>query len=198
MSQVSIEVLVDGACKGLLVSFPTDTVPALATKPENSALIYQSKQRSLDKPLILMAANPSDLWDYVTGSDSELKIWREVAAKYWPGALTMVLPTNSVVAKTMNPTDPTTIGVRVPASKIARSILEQTGPLATTSANLSGQSALLTMAEIAAQFPQALTLLESESLDTTPAIGVPSTVVKWTGKDWQILRQGAVKFDFTS
>ncbi len=197
MSQVSMDVLIDGARKGLLVSFPTDTVPALAAKPENADLIYAAKQRSLDKPLILMAASPSELWNFVDGSESELKIWRKVAAQYLPGALTMVLPTSALVAKTMNPTDPTTIGVRVPASEAARSILAQTEPLATTSANLSGQSALLTMTEIAEQFPQVLTLSDSECQDNTAAIGVPSTVIKWTGNNWDILRQGAVKFDFS-
>ncbi|BAZ14415.1 SUA5/yciO/yrdC domain-containing protein [Calothrix sp. NIES-4071] len=197
MPQVSEGALIEGARKGLLVSFPTDTVPALAAKPENADLIYAAKQRSLDKPLILMAATASELWNYVDGNESELKIWQEVAAKYLPGALTMVLPTGASVAKTMNPTDPTTIGVRVPKLEIARSILAQTGPLATTSANLSGQSALLTMTEIAAQFPQVLVLQDEESQDTTSAIGVPSTVVKWTGNNWRILRQGALNFDLS-
>ncbi|MBW4602217.1 MAG: L-threonylcarbamoyladenylate synthase [Calothrix sp. FI2-JRJ7] len=193
MPQVSMDALIDGARKGLLVSFPTDTVPALAAKPENADLIYTAKQRSLDKPLILMAASPSELWNFVDGSKSELEIWRQVAAKYLPGALTMVLPTEALVAKTMNPNDPKTIGVRVPASEIACSILAQTGPLATTSANLSGQSALLTMTKIAEQFPQVLTLSDSQCQDTA-AIGVPSTVVKWNGNNWDILRQGALKF----
>jgi L-threonylcarbamoyladenylate synthase len=197
MPQVSMDELVEGARQGLLVSFPTDTVPALAVKPENADLIYTAKQRSLDKPLILMAASPEELWNFVNGDESELKIWRQVAAKYLPGALTMVLPTKAKVATTMNPTDPTTIGVRVPAFSTARSILAQTGPLATTSANLSGQSALLTMIEIATQFPQVLTLVDSEFKDTSPAIGVPSTVVKWTGNGWDILRQGALKFDLS-
>lgn len=193
MPQVSMDALIDGARKGLLVSFPTDTVPALAAKPENADLIYIAKQRSLDKPLILMAASPSELWNFVAGSKSELEIWHQVAAKYLPGALTMVLPTEALVAKTMNPNDPTTIGVRVPASEIACSILAQTGPLATTSANLSGQSALLTMTEIAKQFPQVLTLSDSQCQDTA-AIGVPSTVIKWNSNNWDILRQGTLKF----
>lgn len=193
MPQVSMDALIDGARKGLLVSFPTDTVPALAAKPENADLIYIAKQRSLDKPLILMAASPSELWNFVDGSKYELEIWRQVAAKYLPGALTMVLPTKALVAKTMNPNDPTTIGVRVPASEIACSILAETGPLATTSANLSGQSALLTMTEIAKQFPQVLTLSDTQCQDTA-AIGVPSTVIKWNGNNWDILRQGALKF----
>ncbi len=196
MPQVSINTLVAGARQGQLVSFPTDTVPALAVKPEQANLIYTAKQRSQDKPVILMAASADELWNYVTGTEEELEIWQDVAMKYFPGAVTLVLPTASQVAQTMNPQNPTTLGVRVPASAIAQQILSQTGALATTSANLSGEPALLTMSEIAMQFPDVLTLAASECENQTLATGVPSTVVRWTGKNWQILRQGAVKFDF--
>jgi L-threonylcarbamoyladenylate synthase len=198
MPQVSIDALIIGAGQGKLVSFPTDTVPALAALPEQADLIYTAKQRSQDKPVILMAASADELWDYVTGSDEELEIWRKVAIRYFPGAVTLVLPTTSPVAQTINPQNPTTLGVRVPASAIAQQILSQTGALATTSANLSGQPALLTMGEIAAQFPDVLTLATSERENQENKIlatGVPSTVVKWMGENWQILRQGAVKFD---
>lgn len=193
MTQVSLAELVAGARAGNLVSFPTDTVPALATLPEKAALIFAAKQRNQDKPLILMAAKGADLWPYVQGSDREYQIWQELTAKYWPGGLTLVLPASALVPKEMNPTDPTTIGIRVPASAIAQQILAQTGPMATTSANLSGQPPLQTMAEIDAQFPEALTLITTESQTEVSAIGVPSTVAKWTGTSWQILRQGTIK-----
>ncbi len=198
MTQVSLVDLIAGARAGFLVSFPTDTVPALAVLPEKAELIFVAKQRSQDKPLILMAADAEDLWSYVKGSDDEYKIWRSVVDKYLPGALTLVLPASDRVPKTMNPTDSTTIGIRVPKSAIAQTILAQTGPLATTSANVSGQPALQTMAEIAAQFPDVLTLVERECLGETPGMGVPSTVAKWTGVNWQILRQGAVKLEFSA
>ncbi|BAY91848.1 MULTISPECIES: L-threonylcarbamoyladenylate synthase [unclassified Tolypothrix] len=193
MTQVSLAELVTGARAGNLVSFPTDTVPALATLPEKAALIFAAKQRSQDKPLILMAASGADLWTYVQGSDREYQIWQELTAKYWPGGLTLVLPASVLVPKEMNPTDPTTIGIRVPASAIAQQILAQTGPMATTSANLSGQPPLQTMAEIDAQFPEALTLIATEFQTEVSAMGVPSTVAKWTGTSWQILRQGTIK-----
>ncbi|MBW4607266.1 MAG: L-threonylcarbamoyladenylate synthase [Hassallia sp. WJT32-NPBG1] len=195
MTQVSLVDLIAGAGAGFLVSFPTDTVPALAALPEKAELIFAAKQRSQDKPLILMAADAEDLWSYVVGSDEEYKIWRSVMKKYLPGALTLVLPASGCVPKTMNPTDSMTIGIRVPKSAIAQTILAQTGPLATTSANLSGQAPLQTMAEIAAQFPDVLTLAQTECQGETPGIGVPSTVAKWTGINWQILRQGAVKLE---
>ena len=192
MTQVSIDALVMGAKSGSVVSFPTDTVPALAALPKNSGLIFEAKQRSQDKPLILMAANGEELWPFCQGSESEKLIWQQVAEKYWPGALTLVLPASPLLPREVNPNDPGTIGVRVPDSAIARQILSQTGPLATTSANLSGQPPLRTMAEIDAQFPSVLTLELSET-ELTKESGVPSTVAKWTGQGWEILRQGAIE-----
>lgn len=193
MTQVSLVDLVAGARSGLLVSFPTDTVPALASLPEKAPLIFAAKQRSQDKPLILMGACAEDLWPYVQGSEHELQIWQEVANSHWPGALTLVLPASPRVPKQMNPIDPTTIGVRVPDSAIAQSILAKTGPLATTSANFSGQPPLRTLAEINQQFPEVLTLAATEFDGEISGIGVPSTVGKWTGTNWQILRQGTVE-----
>ncbi|MBE8966653.1 L-threonylcarbamoyladenylate synthase [Nostocales cyanobacterium LEGE 12452] len=198
MTQVSLINLIAGARAGLLVSFPTDTVPALAAIPEKAALIFAAKQRSQDKPLILMAASAGDLWPYVKGSENEYKVWQELADKYWPGGLTLVLPASKRLPKVMNPIDPTTIGIRVPNSAIAQTILVQTGPLATTSANFSGQPPLQTMTEIEAQFPQVLTLATTENQGEMQGIGVPSTVAKWTGRNWQILRQGAIELEISS
>ncbi|NJR49525.1 MAG: L-threonylcarbamoyladenylate synthase [Leptolyngbyaceae cyanobacterium CSU_1_3] len=197
MPQVSLDEFVEGVVSGQrLGSFLTDTVPALAAKPDRADLIFRAKQRSLDKPLILMAAAIEDLWPYVAGSRVERQIWQQIAECYWPGALTLVLPASSIVPSVLNPTDPSTIGVRVPNHAIAQSILQRTGPLATTSANRSGQPALQTLAEIAAEFPDALTLASSETLPLgsgQSASGQPSTVAKWTDCQWQILRQGAIK-----
>jgi L-threonylcarbamoyladenylate synthase len=193
MPQVSIFDLIAKAQAGKLVSFPTDTVPALAAIPTQAGLIFEAKQRSQDKPLILMAKSAAELWDYVTGSASEYEIWQNVAEKYWAGALTLVLPASPRVPALMNPNDPSTIGIRVPNNAIALEILAQTGPLATTSANLSGQPALQTMAEIEAQFPDVFTLAATEFSGKVLGMGVPSTVAKWTGINWQIIRQGAVE-----
>lgn len=198
MTQVSLADLIAGARAGLLVSFPTDTVPALATIPEKAGLIFTAKQRSQDKPLILMAASAEDLWTYVKGSENEYKVWQEVTDKYWPGGLTLVLLASERLPKVMNPIDPTTIGIRVPNSAIAQTILAQTGPLATTSANFSGQPPLQTITEIESQFPQALTLAMTECQGEKAAMGIPSTVAKWTGINWHILRQGAIKLDIST
>jgi len=195
MTQVSLDILVDKARSGYLVSFPTDTVPALAVLPEKADLIFEAKQRQQDKPLILMAASAAQLWPFCRGTAEELKIWQRFAVSYGPGAITFVLPASEKVPVSVNPTDQTTIGLRVPNCAIARQILAQTGPLATTSANLSGQPPLETISEIEAQFPDVLTLVPSELESTNTTGGIPSTVAKWTGNGWEILRQGAVNLE---
>lgn len=194
MTQGTLQDLVEGVLAGNLISFPTDTVPALAALPQKAPLIYAAKQRSQDKPLILMAADATELWDFVTGSKEELLIWQQMAATYWPGAITMVLPASDHVPKQINLASPNTVGLRVPNHAIARTILTRTGTLATTSANKSGEPPLQTLEEIAAEFPNVITLLST--LNTEPlASAVPSTVIKWIGNNWQILRLGAVKLE---
>lgn len=74
MVQVSLGSLVAGAKAGKLVSFPTDTVPALAVLPEQGEFIFTAKQRSYEKPLILLAARASQLWSLVLGHEDEYKI----------------------------------------------------------------------------------------------------------------------------
>ncbi|MBO1347895.1 MAG: L-threonylcarbamoyladenylate synthase [Hormoscilla sp. GUM202] len=191
MTQVTLDALVAGAISGKILSFPTDTVPALATRPDQSELIFIAKQRSQDKPLILMGDTINTLLSFCQGTPAEMAVWQQVAQTYWPGALTLVLPASERVHRAMHPKDPTSIGLRIPMHPIALQILAETGPLATTSANRSGRPPLLSMAEIAAEFPEVLTLAYTEP---QPASGLPSTVAKWTSKEWEILRQGAVKF----
>lgn len=174
-----------------LISFPTDTVPALACRPDQAELIYQAKQREFHKPLILMGASPESLWPYVQGHQAAWEIWQRVVATYWPGALTLVLPASPHLPQAMNPENPTTIGLRVPNSDLARNLLNQTGPLATTSINRSGLAPLLTYSEINQEFPQVLTLPE-QAWPFTPAEPIPSTVIQWCGTTWTCLRQGSV------
>ncbi|MEB3356909.1 MAG: L-threonylcarbamoyladenylate synthase [Synechococcales bacterium] len=212
MPQVSLaDLITAGQAGDRLISFPTDTVPALAVRPDRAELIFTAKQRSATKPLILMGACAEDLWPYTAGSKDEVRVWREVVDRYWPGALTLVLPASDRLPLAMNPTDPTTIGIRVPDCAIARHILERTQPLATTSVNRSGQPPLQTIAAINAEFPEVLTLSPQDLADLarslpdfargTPdstvesASGKPSTVVKWTGQGWEVLRQGAIALE---
>ncbi len=196
MPQVSVAALVATAQAGQLIGFPTDTVPALATRPEAAALIYGAKQRSPEKSLILMADSAARVWPYIQGSASERAQWEAIAAIHWPGALTMVLPASDRIPLAMHRQTPDYIGVRVPDCAIAQKILAQTGPLATTSINHSGQPPLIDLDEIESAFPT-LQVLQSSLWphDMENAhLQQPSTVVKWTVNQWTVLRQGSVLF----
>lgn len=193
MVLVSQAELVKSAIAGQVVSFPTDTVPALAVRPDRAAALYQVKQRPSTKPLILMAAEWSDLIPYIQGTTAELASWQQIARVYFPGAVTLVLPASDLVPQAMNPTSSGTIGVRVPNLPLTREILRQTKPMATTSANLSGSETLVITSAIAKTFPQ-VTILQDATPQQPQGSGLPSTVVQWQAESWSVLRQGSVNF----
>jgi L-threonylcarbamoyladenylate synthase len=189
MVQVSVSELIAGAIAGKVVSFPTDTVPALAVKPELGNLIYQLKQRSANKPLILLGSTIDDLLPYVTYQDSELAFWQDLIQQHLPGALTLILPASERVPAAINKTAVNTVGIRIPNCSVAWEILNQTGVLATSSANISGQDTLRTRDAIDQAFSSVLVL---DKMDLTAGSGLPSTVVIWRDQQWQILRQGSI------
>ncbi|AZB72467.1 L-threonylcarbamoyladenylate synthase [Synechococcus elongatus] len=191
MARFSLAEVITAAQSGQVISFPTDTLPALAVQPEQAAKIYQLKQRPPEKPLILMAAHLDQLLSSAQGTAVERVQWQAIANQYWPGALTLVLPASDRLPAAVNPLDRSSIGLRIPDCAIARQILAETGPLATTSANRSGQPALLDPDAIAAEFPEVAVLAE----DPWPApSGLASTVVRWQPDgQWQVLRQGSIR-----
>jgi L-threonylcarbamoyladenylate synthase len=209
MPQVSLADFVAAVQTGALVSFATDTVPALAARPEAGDRIYAAKGRSTDKPLILMGATWEALRPYVAGNDGELAQWRAVADRHWPGALTLVLPASDRLPAAINRQNTGTVGLRVPAHPLALHLLAQTGPLATTSANRSGEPPLETLEAIAAAFPMVYTLSPGALAtlydelgnggdapgDRPQGSGLPSTVVRWQRSGWEVLRSGAVALE---
>ncbi len=173
--------------KGSPVAFPTDTLPALAIAPEFSEKLWKIKQRPLSKPLILMGENAEELFDFVSPQARD-DAW-EMAKSFWPGALTIVLPAVGDLVNVMNP-GKESLGIRVPAFGMAKELLAQTGPLATTSANISGKTPSLTAEDVARSFP-GLPLLGP--LPWPSSLGLASTVLAWEAPGrWQVLRKGAV------
>ena len=112
---------------------PTDTLPGLASRPDQAQTLWRLKRRPADKPLILMGASVNDLLHEVA-----VPCHREVEAlaeRYWPGALTLVVPARDGGAgQYLNPGG-TTLGCRIPACDQTRALLQISGPLATTSAD---------------------------------------------------------------
>ncbi len=170
-----------------VIAMATDTLPALAARPEAASQIWQLKGRSLDKPLILMAATAEQLWQALNISPQDG--WQQ-ALDHWPGALTMVVPYRGQLAQWLNPRQPTSLGLRVPDHGAAQNLLRRSGPLATTSANRSGEPALLEPAAIAMAFPQVL--LAGPFPWKAPS-GQASTVVAWHSGQWITMRKGAIE-----
>lgn len=173
--------------QGEAALFPTDTLPALATKPEAAARLWELKARPREKPVILMAASTEPLLSAL-GVPIE-PAWQALAEQHWPGALTLVLPANSELLEQLNPGGGS-LGLRVPNCERALELLRLTGPLATTSANRSGEPACLNAQEAAAQFPQVAQL---GPWPWPMPSGLGSTVIAWEASgQWKLLRRGAV------
>lgn len=164
------------------VLVPTDTVPALAIRPSAAERIWALKERPADKPLILMGADLDQL-QQVLAIDWPLE-WQREAESVWPGAVTLVFPLTGPLREALNPGG-TTLGLRVPACSMTRALLQESGPLATTSVNRSGQPPALTAHEARQSFPD-LALLGP--LPWPAASGQPSEVRAWTPEGWQVLR----------
>ena len=167
---------------------PTDTLPGLAVIPDQAQTLWRLKCRPAEKPLILMGASVDDLL-----SEVAVSCHREVEAlaeRYWPGALTLVVPARDGGAgRYLNPGG-TTLGCRIPACEQTRALLEISGPLATTSANRSGEPASMTAAEAAIYFPDVAQLGPQPWPQHS---GQASTVLVWLGGGrWRMARRGAV------
>lgn len=178
--------------QGEAAIFPTDTLPALAAAPQHADQLWRLKQRPLDKPVILMGADAEELFALL-GVTIE-PAWRHLAARHWPGALTLVLPSQGTLTEQLNPAG-NSLGLRIPACKVALELLELSGPLATTSANASGEPPCINPEQASARFPGVAQLAP---LPWPEPSGEASTVVRWrseaTGDTsrWQVLRAGAV------
>jgi L-threonylcarbamoyladenylate synthase len=166
---------------------PTDTLPALASRPEAANLLWELKERPRHKPVILMAARGDTLLQCL-GRAIE-PAWQHMADRYWPGALTLVLPAQGTWLEQLNPGG-TTLGLRLPACQAALELLALSGPLATTSANRSGEPACLDHREAAERFPHVGQL---GPVPWPAPSGQGSTVIEWMPKGgWKLLRAGAV------
>ena len=172
---------------GLPIIFPTDTLPAIGCLPKFSNIIYEFKKRDRNKPLILMGSEQKHLIEYVHESAKE--DYKKVASKYWPGALTIVIPASEKQTVNLTSND-LTIGLRIPNSFMALSLLRETGPLLTSSANISGFKGSITFEGIALDFPSV------KVLGPTPwgkSSGKASTIIFWRKSgDWRLIREGEV------
>ncbi len=175
---------------GGLVAFPTDTVYGLAAdilQPQAIQRLYDAKGRDAAKAVAVLVGSLEQVEQITAGLTAPAA---RLAARFWPGALTLVLPKRPGLPENLS-TLPT-VGVRMPDHAFALALLRAAGPLAVSSANLSGQASPQTADEVLAQLEGRIELLLDGG--ACPG-GVPSTVVDCTGADLRILRQGAIPAD---
>jgi len=172
---------------GLPIIFPTDTLPAIGCLPKFSNTIYKFKKRDRDKPLILMGSDHNQLIYYVHESAKE--DYENIASTYWPGALTMVIPASKKQSEILTSND-LTLGLRIPNSYIAQSLMRETGPLLTSSANISGFKGSIAVEGVAQDFPSLKIL---SPIPWEKSSGKASTIIFWKKSgDWRLIREGEV------
>jgi L-threonylcarbamoyladenylate synthase len=188
-----VEAAVAAALAGRLIVLPTDTVYGIGTRPDDrraTARLFEAKGRPRELELPVLAASIRDA-EAIARLDDRAKA---LAARYWPGALTIVLRRSASSAGWDLGGDAGTIGVRVPDHALALGVLSRTGPLAVTSANRSGDPTPGSCPEVETVFGDAVDVYVC---DTGRPPGVASTVVDLTGEVPRVLRQGGVAFAST-
>lgn len=176
---------------GELVAFPTETVYGLggdARNPEAVAGIYAAKGRPSHNPLIAHVAD-LDAAGKIAHVDPRAEA---LAAAFWPGALTLVLPVRAAadLAPAMIPQGAGTVAVRVPAHPVARALLMAfDGPVAAPSANLSGRVSPTSAAHVIAELDGRIAAVVDGG---TCPVGVESTIVSLAGPRARLLRPGRI------
>jgi len=170
-----------------LIAFPTDTIYGLASgafSPQGIQKIYAAKERSEDKALPILIGDIHQLESLVLFVSDTV---RQITAAFWPGALTLILPKGQAIPPDLSPYP--TVGVRMPDLAFTLQLLQATGPLATTSANLSGGPNPTSAQDVIDQLGDRVDLILDGGSTPGPAA---STVVDATGSKLKILREGPI------
>ena len=175
---------------GQVLGMPTDTFYGLAADPFNLRAVervYEIKSRSRHKPLSLLIESEEQA--EMLARDPLPDEFYELARKFWPGPLTIIVPAASrlplkVTANTGN------VALRTPSANIPLSVIRPAGvPITATSANLSGASECTTASAVRDQLQERIAII----VDGGPSPrDVSSTIVDLSEGGWRVLREGAV------
>jgi tRNA threonylcarbamoyl adenosine modification protein (Sua5/YciO/YrdC/YwlC family) len=184
---MAIDAAVAAIREGRIAGVPTDTLYGLAADPfRETALeaIFVLKGRPATKPMALLVASIDQAMSLAMFTDRAL----DLADQHWPGALTLVLPRLSTAPEWIGDRSLGTLGLRCPDHPVALELLAESGPLAVTSANLSGGPSALDNEEARALFGDAVAVY----LPGSAPGGVASTIIDLTEEDPLTLREGPV------
>lgn len=181
----------DAVTAGELVVLPTDTVYGLGADAFNAeavAGVLRAKGRGRDVPVPVLVGSWATLDGLVTVVDERT---RSLVEAFWPGGLTIVVRYAPTLSWDLGDADGT-VGVRMPLHPVAIELLEQTGPMAVSSANRHGAAPARTAAEAQDQLGDDVSVYLE---DGPVAVGVASTIVDVTGPHPRVLRLGAIGLD---
>ena len=175
--------------EGGIVIFPTETVYGIGTNGLNEKAVqqlYEVKQRPLNKPISLLV-NSIDMIEEIAKDITDIEY--ELIKEFFPGPLTIILKKNNIVPNILT-ANQDTVGIRMPANKIALKLIEYAGvPIATPSANISGRPSGTNIKDIMEDFDGKVDYF----VDGGPSkIGRASTIVKVEKGIPKILRKGAI------
>jgi L-threonylcarbamoyladenylate synthase len=188
----AIRLAADVIRKGGLVAFPTETVYGLGANALDlnaAASIFQAKERPADNPIIVHIANRKDMRRLVRSIPDKAE---KLAARFWPGPLTLILKRSSLVPDiTVAGLD--TVGIRMPSNKIALALIRESGvPIAAPSANRASRPSPTTAQHVIHDLAGRIDVI----LDGGPTqVGVESTVIDMTKRIPQILRPGGTPYE---
>jgi len=187
LSSEQLQELAQAARNAKIIVFPTDTVYGIGSNGlirAASRRIYEIKVRDSMKPLPILVHSAEEAWKWVEPTPAA----RALAARFWPGPLTLVLkPTKA--GRVLTLPEFGTLAVRVPAHPLLAKLIEASGvPWASTSANMSGSPAIADGASAAAAFAGAVDYVVSAGR----AGGTESTVVDAASEPPRVLREGAL------
>lgn len=170
--------------------FPTDTVYGIGASihsPKALDRIFEIKNRPTEKSLIILCADEKQLEEIVGPLSLEVK---KIIDAFLPGGLTLILNSYQTLPNEIT-RGKKTIGVRIPNHEVALKLLSALGPLATTSANLSGEPSPTEVEDDNPVIHRADYVFD----DGQTKGQVPSTILDCTGEEFVILREGAITFE---
>jgi len=177
---------------GQPVVIPTDTVYGLAIKVSEWSspdILFEIKKRPVEKSIPWLISSVDDFERY---TESVPEWAYELAGKYWPGALTLVCRASAIAPAAFIAEDGS-LALRIPNHELVLRLLAQLdAPLATTSANISGQGAVSCATELDPEVAERVAAIMVDPDEVPGKEAVPSTIVSCLGDRPVVLRQGAL------